>query len=314
MTNNSYFKSGIIDLKEYLSNGELTHELYLTRDLSFHWANWDQTCLIQRGFCQNLNKNFHLEKMDQSLHELRARPIWLRSKSKMIKTDMYSLYESYLDSRLRMTWFERKDEILFSLGDEQGPYYALTSMKWLDKVIYSHFVMRRILVETYGLRSFRLNAKIPVYFRTNNDLNENNDTVRIHQLSECGVIFKFKDKNYLNKIKNSSILEFFIPIRHYIDFGQLSVNDILKNMDDHDLSMSKNGLLFRLESRILNFYDNAINAKRSPEKEFYIFARYENLAPVGHCIGLKKVFPPLVEKIKGQFVLDLYDLDSLKVG
>ncbi|MBP9682932.1 MAG: hypothetical protein KBD76_16145, partial [Bacteriovorax sp.] len=149
-------------LKDYLGAKELTEHLRLTGELSFHWANWDQTCLVQRKHYKNFNNNFHLMKLNQKLQGLKNRPIWLCNKVKVMKSDLYSLYESYLDSRLRLTWFERKDEILFSFESEHGPYYTLTSMKWLDNDLYSQFVMKKILLEQYTLRSFRLNASIPV--------------------------------------------------------------------------------------------------------------------------------------------------------
>jgi hypothetical protein len=131
-------------LAEYIGKKELHERLNLAHNISFHWANWDQTCMIQRKMYKNFNQNFHLSKLNNALNELKSRPVWLCNKVKVIKSDLYSIYESYLDSRLRLTWFERKDEILFSLDSEQGPYFTLTSMKWLDKEIYSKFVLRKI--------------------------------------------------------------------------------------------------------------------------------------------------------------------------
>lgn len=302
------------NLKDYLGSRDLTEHLKLTKELSFHWANWDQTCLAQRSHYKNFNNNFHLVRMNQVLNELKTKPVWLCNKSKVITTDLFSLYESYLDSRLRLTWFERKEEILFSYESEQGPYYTLTSMKWLDKDIYSQFVMRKILLEHYTLRSFRLNATIPVAFKMDNDINIYNDKVEIHQLSEMGFIFKISDKNFLNKIKNSKMLELNIPIAPYKKIGMMNMEDAFKKIDQHEMSLEKDSMLFKLESRILSFYGNLNNAKRSADEDFYIFARYEDLLPVGHDTELVSIFAPLVEKTKALFTNDLQEFEKLKLN
>lgn len=300
------------NLKDYLGSRDLTEHLKLTKELSFHWANWDQTCLAQRRHYKNFNNNFHLMKLNETLQQLKNQPVWLCNKVKVIRTDLFSLYESYLDSRLRLTWFERKDEILFSNESEQGPYFTLTSMRWLDKDIYSQFVMRKILLEHYTLRSFRLNATIPVHFKMDNDVKVYEDKVMIHQLSEFGFIFKITDKNFLNKIKHSNTLELKIPVTPYKKIEYLSIEEGLKKLDQHELMVEQDSMLFKLESRILNFYGNLNNAKRSPDEEFYIFARYEDLMPIEHETELKNVFSTLVERTKNFFVSELNELENMK--
>lgn len=302
-----------LSLEDYLGSRDLREHLSLTRELTFHWANWDQTCLAQRKHYRNFNNNFHLLRLNNTLQELKTKPVWLCNKIKVLKSDLYSLYESYLDSRLRLTWFDRKDEILFSFDGEQGPYFTLTSMKWLNNEMYSQFVFRKILLEHYTLRSFRLNANIPVVFKLNNDVNEYADKVMIHQLSEVGFIFKIKDKNFLNKIKNSSMLELKIPVNHYKEVASLKVQDAFKKLNEHEPLPVKDYKIFHLESRILNFYGNANNAKRSSEEDFCLFARYEDLMPVGHEIELKKIFSTLVEKTRIFFSNSLEQIEQDKL-
>lgn len=302
-----------LSLRDYLGARDLTEHLKLTRDLTFHWANWDRTCLAQRKHYKNFNNNYHLMKLNQTLQELKNRPVWLCNKVKVMKSDLYALYESYLDSRLRMTWFERRDEILFSFESEQGPYYTLTSMKWLDNDLYTKFVMRKILLEHYTYRSFRLNAHIPVVFKLNNDLHEYGDKVQIHQMSEVGFIFKITDKNFLNKIKTSSTLELKIPVNQYKKVSTLNLEEAFKKLDEHQNILAIDFMLFKLDSRILNFYGNMNNAKRSSVEEFCIFARYEDLIPEGHETELKPIFGTLVEKTKAYFLDGLEEFETKKI-
>ena len=298
---------------DYLGSRDLSEHLKLTNELSFHWANWYQTCLAQRKHYKNFNNNYHLIRLNQALQELKLKPVWLCNKIKVIKSDIYSLYESYLDSRLRLTWFERKDEILFSLDSEHGPYFTLTSMKWFDPEVYSKFVMRKILLEHYTLRSFRLNANIPVILKMDNDVNEYKEKVVIQQLSEIGFIFKFKDKNFINKIKNSKSLELKIPINHYKNLELMNVESSYKKLEENSAVLASSFMQYKLEARILNLYGNMNNAKRSTEESFCIFAKYEDLVPTDHEVQLKNVFSPFVEKTKIYFANCLEDLEQSKI-
>ena len=186
-------------------------------------------------------------------------------------------------------------------------------MKWIDNEIYSQFVLRKILLEQYTLRSFRLNANIPIVFKLNNDVNEYADKVIIHQLSEIGFIFKIKDKNFVNKIKNSKELEFKIPLDQYSRVVALNVEETFKNLDEHKDFLNIDYRLFKLDSRILNFYGNMKNVKHSSGEEFCIFARYEDLISCGHDANLKDVFARLVDKTKDYFSKSLEDFEINKI-
>lgn len=295
-------------LKEYLGKKDLTEDLVLSKNISFHWANWDETCLAQRKHFKSFNHNYHLSKLNNNLTELKSKPVWLCNKVKVLKSDMYSLYESYLDSRLRLTWFERKEEILFSVDSEQGPYFTLTTMKWLDKKIYSQFVLRKILLDYYTLRSFRLNTVLPIVIKFDNDVNYFHDKVDIHQISEAGMILKFKDKNFYNKIRNSSKMEFRIPVQTFNEVSGLPFEESLKVIDSKLITLNEEYRTYYLDSRVFNFYGNATNSKKSGEEEFYIFARYEDLVPVKHENDIKDAFKSLVEKTKKRFGSELVDV------
>ena len=284
-------------LKSYLGQSDLIEDLTFSKELSFHWANWDQTCLYQRRILRNFHQNEKLRELNEELLKLRSSPVWLCNKIKVVKSDKFSLYESYLDSRLRLTWFERKDEILFSETGEQGPYYTLTSMKWMDHKIYSQFVLRKILLEHCTLRSFRLNSKIPVTFKLDNDFNIYEDKMVIHQLSEVGFILKISDKKFLHKIASARELEIKIPLDSYLQVKNLGTVETFNALAAGQIGKTER-VSFRLSAKVLNFYGNSQNAKRSSGEDFYLFARYEDLVSTSNQIELKKIFKPIVEKAK----------------
>ena len=302
-----------ISLKNYLGKTKLMENLKLTNSTSFHWSNWDQTCLLQKEHYKNFNRNLHLSELNNTLLELKEQPVWLCNKIQTKVSNLYALYESYLDSRLRLTWFERKNEILFSFESEHGPYYTLTSMKWFNKELYAQFVMRKILLEQFTLRTFRLNAEIPVIFKFDNDVKEYHNIVSIHQLTEAGIMLKIADKNFLNKMKNSYLLDCQIPIGIYANAQGLNILDTWKKLDEDSIIKDEDFRTYKLEAKVLNYYGNQLNAQKSGEKEFYIFALYEDLRPFGHETFLQQVLKPLVEKTKKHFLKDL-EIMSLTDG
>lgn len=296
---------GLVSLKDYLGKTHLSEHLHLTNSVSFHWSNWDQTCMFQQQLYKNYNNNFHLMTLNNSLTDLKSQTVWLCNRIEVLRIDLYALYESYLDSRLRLTWLERKDELLFSMESEQGPYYTLTSMKWFNKDIYAQFVMRKILIEQFTLRSFRLNTSIPVSLKFDNDVSNYQEKVSIHQISEAGVILKINDKNFVNKIKNSFMLELKIPVQCYQNTQRLNFHDSWKKLNSDTIFNEEYFKTYQLESRIMNFYGNLPNSRKSGDNEFYIFARYEDFLSLGHSISLAEAFGPLVSKTKKYFLKEL---------
>jgi len=294
-------------LKNYIGKKKLQEPLVLSNNFSFHWANWDETCKWQKSLYTNFKNASPVIALNDELKLLKSTNVWLCNNLKIVKTDLYNLYDCYTDARLRLTWFERKNEILFSLDSEQGPYQSLTSMKWFNKEIYAQFIMRKILSEPFNLRSFRLNSQIPLILKLDNDINYYHDKVEIHQVSEAGMILKFKDKNFIHKIKNSKFMEMKIPLGHYEKQGDLNIHEIWKNINDRLIIMAQDYRTFHLDSRILNFYCNLANAQRSGEQEFYIFTRFEDLKALGHQVDLKAVLGQIVKKTKDQFELDILD-------
>jgi hypothetical protein len=178
-------------------------------------------------------------------------------------------------------------------------------MKWFDKDIYAKFVMRKILLEQFTLRSFRLNTEIPMVVKFDNDVNSYHNTVSIHQLSEVGMIVKIAAKAFVEMIKSSRVIDCTIPVLTYEKVQELNFNDSLRMIDDVTIVTDEYFKTYKLDSRIFNFYGNMTNVLRSGQDEFYIFARYEDLLPVGHDTGLAGVFVPLVLKVKKDFTKEL---------
>lgn len=301
-------------LDKYLSRQNLSEALVLTDNLSFHWADWDQTCILQRSKFKNFNNVQSLTQLNRSLQELRNQVIWLSNKTQVLKSTLYDLYESYLDSRLRLTWFDRKDEILFSYESEHGPYYTITSMKWMTKEIYSQFIYRKILTEHYMLRGFRLKTSIPMMLKLDKDFVDHSNKVSIHQVSKHGVILKIVDKNFMNKINFSRQMHFKIPVNSLLSLATKNLDDTLTAFKSIDWESRDEYVKYTLDTRIMNFYGNGKNFRHSPDNEFYIFARYEDFVPEDHRTELRPAFFHVVEKVNRRFEEEVKILQEIELN
>lgn len=294
-----------MQLIKYLTEGDLSSQLRISDVLSFHWSNWDKTCQFNRSSFQNFNNNLQLIIFEKSLQDLKNKEVWLSSKSKSMKTNLYELYLCYLDSRLRMTWFDRKDEILFSFDSEQGPYYKLTSMKWMDRDIYAKFIYRKIIQDQLTLRSFRLNSNIDVVMRFDQEYNEIKN-VTIHQISENGIIFKVKGLANAGKFRLGKNVEIKIPISEFVDSRPKDFEMMMKFFNKLDRGERKKekyqkGISFIMDSKVFNKYGNQNNLQRASSDEFFFFATYEDLRSLERPMSLRAVFVPIIQKIKAKF-------------
>ncbi|MCF8060174.1 MAG: hypothetical protein K9K67_12815 [Bacteriovoracaceae bacterium] len=176
--------------QKYLTEHSLSEPLYFGSNqvLSFHWAN-DQ---LASGYVKSLKdggeKSFsqRIETLKAELDSLKEIPLWLMSRRGQIKSDLHNLYQSYLDPRLKIQWFNL-EEILVSTNHEAGPFSSLKSMRWFDKNIYAKFIYLKMLESWVPQRSFRLSLDIPVEIRAGGSPFDNIQG-KIHQVSAHGVV------------------------------------------------------------------------------------------------------------------------------
>ena len=155
-----------------------------------------------------------LEGLYTELETLKEIIVWVKSSEKTLKTTMFDLYEFYLDSRVRLYWFSENSKVMFSIGNEIGPYNPLNSKKWFNIDIYRAFLYRKILTKFMPYRSFRLGMEIEVdcYF---NKMKSEHTTMTIHQVSEFGVILKVKDQRDLHRFKESHCIQIELELEKF---------------------------------------------------------------------------------------------------
>lgn len=303
------YKAKNLDLLSYFKQNIDNRTMKLSKDFTFHWANWDRSSIMQKNIVEVGENTKLIHYLDTSLSSLKNKNVWLCNKMKAVQTTYYNLYESYLDSRLRITWFDRDEEILYSDVSEQGPFYSLSSMKWYSKDHYEKFILRKILSEQYPLRAFRINTDIKLDVKFDNHYKTHTENFSIHQLSDAGILFKVKDKNFFNKIKNSKMMDFYFPKSEICLYACEDNDKFLEQMEKVDFEKAPRNLRYQLNSEVIEKYSNEFNAKRSANNEFYFFARYEDFSPEGHEEELRMNFYFIVYHYKKMFEEQINEIE-----
>lgn len=287
--------------KNYLNSEALVNEYLLTKNgnLSFHWANWKETCEYQKNFLyKDISNEMKLKNLNDELSELKKTDIWLKNKRGCMKMSLYDVYEGYLDNRLRMTWFER-DGILMSFENEAGPYTSLANMKWFNNKIYSAFMFRKLLTQPVPQRGFRIGLSAPIHCKFDNSPLNTAEFV-LHQASEYGVILKVEGKNNLSKIKNSEVIHLELDVTPFIQAHGGEYQDIVEcfNKYNFNSSSAKNTKSLTIKSNIMERFNNDRNALSGGGQDFYFFVPYTELFEASHHRDLQGVFSEFVSAVK----------------
>jgi hypothetical protein len=298
-------------LVDYLNDAELDSELKLTSNgiLSFHWSNWKESrSYVRKQFDYKVCSKESCERfsdLNSSLDYLKSKTIWLKNKYQSKQTTLYELYRSYLDPRIRMTWFDKKEEILVSTHTESGPYTTLTSMRWLDKETYTTFVRRKIIMGHVPRRSFRVGLNIPMKACFDNSPLNHSDIV-IHQATNDGMILKFQRSSDVNKAKNSEILNLSVNLEPLLELEKRGFKEIIKSLSHLDISDFDNeSYNISINTDVFEKYGNKESLKAYDGKQFYIFIKYSDLNNDNNENKIELCLKNIVTKVEEQFQAEL---------
>ena len=283
-------KVGHMKLVDYIHSNTFkdNYQISSNGELFFHWANWGETCKIQKDL---LGKGVdQLDFIDNTLEALKTKNVWFQRNLKSVKSNLYELYEAYLDPRLKATWHDIQKDTLVSLHHEGGPYISLTSMRWMDKSTYSFFVYRKLLTGYVPLREFRLSADINLLAEVNHSP-LNNLKVKVTQFSKKGLILAI-DGYAFGKVKNSQSIRVSINIDTFKNYKSFkSLKDFDANTEDASDYMHIKGSSFRNAS-------NLNNADYSNGNEYYFFIPYSEISFENRNEGASDVFGKIVTLVE----------------
>ena len=175
------------DLSSFLSFGE-------SSPIGFHWANdRNSSAFVKELFAHNPKEQeaFRLEQLEGELDTLKDIPIWLMSRRGQLKSDLFNLYQCYLDPRLKTQWFDI-EEILVSTSHEAGPFSSVKGMRWFDATIYAKFIYLKLIQACAPQREFRLSLDVPIEIRAGGSP-LGSIKGRLHQISAHGIVLNLEN-------------------------------------------------------------------------------------------------------------------------
>jgi len=298
---NTAWNEAIERICSYLSskNGpsSFTQEMSLLNNgkLSFHWANWKDSCMFQRSeVSKNKVARERLFQLEQTINRFKKIPVWMSVREKIVENTMYDLYQAYLDPRIRANWFNREEEILISMTINSGSYLALSSMRWFDKETYRAFVYHKILTQRMCLRQFRLGVEIPVIAEFD-ESGISCSPMTITQISNAGVLLHLDGRQNFIRLINSKYIKLRFDQESWTQFSAQFPAEWCLITSSQDQGKFINSSM--VNSEVLNWYDNMLNIKSSPAGDvFYFFVRYADLSPVEHCPSIQDLLYPFVKE------------------
>lgn len=300
-----------ITFKEYLDSGPLVgkHNLTANGNLSFHWANWAQSCEYQKGLLyKNKKQTKRLKALESELESLKEQKVWLSMKRERYEVSLYDLYKGYIDPRMRNNWFDVHAETLVSLESISGPYVTLHSMRWFNKDVYEKFVYLRILSQYMPLRSFRLGVDIPVVGMADNSPLKSFE-MNLYQLSKHGAVFKITGQKNLTNVFDSKMVSLKMNLHPFKETFNAGAKDLIKHFSKIDFSIINEDELIEVtvDHNILNSFGNNESAKTSNGTDFFIFIPYKSM------VVQNEIYRPDIILAKATSKIEEYLLEEIRV-
>ncbi|OFZ17272.1 MAG: hypothetical protein A2X86_02130 [Bdellovibrionales bacterium GWA2_49_15] len=276
----------LIDLNSYLK-GSAFHEVLKLDDLgllSFHWADCQTTCLLERAEVMNSERGrARLSWLDHNLKKLKEIPTWLRGPMSTLHSNLYDTYDNFLEMPFRHALDAGKDVLISTVG-EAGPYLPLMSHRWQDKKVFKDFVSKKILTKNMPLRHFRLRANLQgvVYFQ-GADIDA--FPLTLVQMMSSGCLFRWNSPIIYSKLVEERLASF-----------QINIQDL---KEVHGLrTKSAENLNFCVHN--YKFFRSGVSGpQHGPSNEIFLFVRYKDMHPIGRggsMESVEEVFKPLLEK------------------
>lgn len=193
----------MITIKNYLSFIHPTEKFYLneSKNLSLHWADWN----LSRDFVLKKRKELITAELENKLKMLKNTRVYLRGQNKESETSMYELYRFFLDTKVRYVWFEKTNDLFFSMK-RSGPYQSFKAMRWLDEELLSLVAQEKLLTQRIPERKFRLRAGLWATCKCD-DIPEKTRPIAIEQITNEGLLVKVPVGQFLEKIYTSSVVK-----------------------------------------------------------------------------------------------------------
>lgn len=254
-------------LNNYLSlkNFEEELSLDLNQSMTFHWANWQETCerKVQNGDSQEVDRSIALYK---------SIPIWLLLNNTKIKSNLLELYHHYLNDKSSTA----SSSFYLSIGKEQGPYINYNSLTWLNNNILKNVVFFKISKSELKKRQFRLNweskplVKLDSFYLSGVD-------IRTHAITEQGLIFKVVGKANFERLMGAKQIVINLNLNPFLRSVREFQDNFLKSVASEDFSLHDLKNLHSFTIKPKHLVTNVKELQAQDAQTYHFFVSFKDL-------------------------------------
>jgi hypothetical protein len=247
-------------------------------NLSFHWADFHETCLAYKGHIESdsLYKD-EFDKRVTNLKKLQLIPVWIKTSSKIIQTTMYELYERYLLGSFKtFDQFDPFDRIEISFMSGTGPFKNMAVAECFNRATYQDFVMVGLMKDKLNKRDFRVRCKTRLLFEYGAHF-EKAALMNLEQISMRGFLFSTESTDFIHDMKLTPHFRFLMDTKSMVAATGKGLEDLREEMATAPFNLffsSSKSEAFCADTAGVNF-QSGVDFLQS--KKYHFFIPFENV-------------------------------------
>jgi hypothetical protein len=244
----------------------------------FHWSDFHESCDLIKAQLENdphLMSDFI--SRESALERLNLIPIWIKTDSKIVHTNMHELYEKYILNQNQL--FAGVDPfcpLSISFISGSGPFKSMSISECFNKNTYRDFVLVYLIRNKLPRRDFRIRLKSRVLMEYGLHF-EKAELINLEQLTMNGFLFSLDSQTYLKsvaKLEKIRVLIHTPTLKEASSLGFLELKDYLSKFAFNLMYSSQKD-----DALIINSKDVSVQSSFdfSNNKKIYLYLTYEKM-------------------------------------
>lgn len=187
--------------EEFLFRGPLEEIFWFDdkKQMGAHWSNCHEGREFVRQWIYSTNGKEAFQQLKDQLESLKSQTVWLTRHRDFVKSNLFDLYQFYLDPRIRLGWIHGSDKTMVSMHSESGPFVEVKSLRWLDREILKKFMLIKLIEGKAQERDYRLSTNINVTLERP-DFSLKSYKIKVEQITQKGLLLRFDGGHVIEQI------------------------------------------------------------------------------------------------------------------
>ncbi|GAB4011386.1 MAG: hypothetical protein Fur0010_05770 [Bdellovibrio sp.] len=167
--------------------------------LGVHWTNSKEGRELVRQWIYTSEGKLAFDRLKDQVEALKHQIVWITRHRDFIKSNLFDLYQFYLDPRIRLSWIHGSDKTMVSFHAESGPFIEVKSLRWLDRDILRNFMMIKLIEGKAQERACRLSTDISLTIERP-AFSLKSYQMKLQQITDRGILVRFDGGHIIEQI------------------------------------------------------------------------------------------------------------------